>query len=92
MPSSSIIIFLRTPPDEGPDTYADLFTSAGYHAHSLAVLETVSINVQELRDVLSQGPDKLGIGGVVVSSGRAVGTWREAASTLAEAGGLGHST
>ncbi|KAG1750409.1 tetrapyrrole biosynthesis, uroporphyrinogen III synthase [Suillus paluster] len=78
----SNVLLLRTPSQDSPDRYEDAFRSRGYHPISVPVLETVIVGREELARILSLGPEKQSLSGVIITSKRAVEAWSEAAQAL----------
>ena len=76
----STVLLLRAPQEDGaPDKYESAFTTHGYRARSLAVLETVHTNAAQLVATLREG--KAEYAGVVITSARACEAWRAAVET-----------
>ncbi|KAF7316902.1 Uroporphyrinogen-III synthase [Mycena chlorophos] len=75
--SSSNILLLRAP--DSPDRYESTFSSAGYYATSVPVLETVFTGVDALVDILKDGQP---FSGVVITSGRGCDAWKNAVALL----------
>ncbi|KAG2078565.1 tetrapyrrole biosynthesis, uroporphyrinogen III synthase [Suillus decipiens] len=78
----SNVLLLRAADKGSPDRYEDAFRSRGYHPISVPVLETVIVGHEELARVLSIGPEKQSLCGVIITSQRAVEAWSEAAQAL----------
>ncbi|KAG1746570.1 tetrapyrrole biosynthesis, uroporphyrinogen III synthase [Suillus paluster] len=70
----SNVLLLRTATQDSPDQYEDAFRSRGYHP----------ISVPELARILSLGPEKQNLSGVIITSKRAVEAWSEAALIIAD--------
>lgn len=78
----SNVLLLRAADQGSPDRYEDAFRSRGYHPISVSVLETVIVGHEELARVLSIGPEKQSLCGVIITSQRAVEAWSGAAQAL----------
>ncbi|EMD32831.1 hypothetical protein CERSUDRAFT_143432 [Gelatoporia subvermispora B] len=70
------VLLLRSTPQDGPDKYEEAFRARGYNPVSVPVLETVLKNIENLRDVILEGPARRSYGGVIVTSARACEAWR----------------
>ncbi|TCD68562.1 hypothetical protein EIP91_010487 [Steccherinum ochraceum] len=82
---SSNVLLLRAPSRDGPapDKYEASFSALGYRPISIPVLETVLVNLSHLREVIREGPQMRGLGGVIVTSARACEAWRAVVEELA---------
>lgn len=78
----SNVLLLRAASQDSPDRYEDAFRSRGYHPISVPVLETVIVGREELARILSLGPEKQSLSGVIITSKRAFEAWSEAAQAL----------
>ncbi|KAF9235000.1 tetrapyrrole biosynthesis, uroporphyrinogen III synthase [Melanogaster broomeanus] len=66
------VLLLRAPAEGGPDRYELEFETKGYTPLSIPVLETVTVNVEVLKEKILSGPKEPGL------SGRAVEAWSDA--------------
>ena len=78
------VLLLREPSEETPDRYESAFSVAGYHPVSIPVLETLHTNIPRLRDIIQKGPKTFGYNGVIITSKRSCGAWREALQLLSD--------
>lgn len=78
------VLLLRAPAGDGPppDKYEASFASKGYDPISVPVLETVLVNLQELVQIIQMGPEKRGLGGVIITSARACEAWKSVVEQL----------
>ncbi|TBU24877.1 tetrapyrrole biosynthesis, uroporphyrinogen III synthase [Dichomitus squalens] len=80
------VLLLRAPSEDagGVDKYEEAFRTRGYRATSVPVLETVHMNIEQLKETVRRGGE--GYAGVIVTSGRAVEAWRLVVQQLVEEG------
>lgn len=76
------ILLLRSPSQDTPDRYESCFNSSGYHPLSIPVLETVLTNLDDLRQIVRDGPASQNYAGVILTSGRACEAWRNVVEDL----------
>ena len=76
------VLLLRAPATDAPDKYEDALRARGYHPLSVPVLETVLVNLPELVQFVAAGPERSGLGGVIVTSARGCEAWRAVVSEL----------
>ncbi|KAI0798174.1 tetrapyrrole biosynthesis, uroporphyrinogen III synthase [Abortiporus biennis] len=70
------VLLLRSSQDV-PDRYEVAFKTRGFHPTSIPVLETVHVNLDELRNIVRAGGRESGFDGVIITSARACEAWRE---------------
>ena len=96
---SQPVLLLRSPSTDTPDRYESAFSTAGYDPISVPVLETALTNVNELAQIILNGPDfeddhlcrcccnrrcfRCGYSGVVMTSARACEAWKAAVESIA---------
>ena len=78
------VLLLRAPasPPE-TDRYETALRSAGFHPVSVPVLETALVNIHDLSELLTTGPQEVGLRGVIVTSARAAEAWANAVERVA---------
>lgn len=80
----SNVLLLRDPSPISGDRYETAFNSAGFHAISVPVLETVFVNLSSLESLINDGPTAEGLDGVIITSGRACEAWKIVVCGLVE--------
>ncbi|KAF9264121.1 tetrapyrrole biosynthesis, uroporphyrinogen III synthase [Marasmius fiardii PR-910] len=78
MSLKSAVILLRAP-SEVNDKYDTAFSTSGYTALSVPVLETVLVNIVGLTNIVQNGAE---YDGVIVTSARACEAWRDVVDNL----------
>ena len=76
------VLLLRAPSGDGQDKYESAFQAIGYHAVSVPVLETVLVNLDDLKKLVQAGPEECSLSGVVITSARSCEAWREVVQSL----------
>ena len=76
------MLLLRSPTTDGTDKYESALKTTGYNPISIPVLETVLVNLENLKDVIKSGPTVLKLSAVVVTSARSCEAWREVVQQL----------
>lgn len=69
------VLLLRAP-GPSPDKYETSLASLGYHPISVPVLETILTDLPDLYQVVKGGPEKMRLGGVIITSARACEAWK----------------
>ena len=72
------VLLLRSPNGDGSDKYESAFQEAGYRTISVPVLETVLVNLEDLKSLIQTGAEGQNLSGVIITSARSCGAWREA--------------
>jgi hypothetical protein len=78
------ILLLRSPAEKGEDKYESVFRESEYEGINVPVLETVNVNIEEVKNLMREGPQGVGVDGVIMTSGRSSSIWKEFAEELAE--------
>ena len=76
------VLLLRSPTIDGPDKYESTLQNVGYRPLSVPVLETVLVNLEELKDLIYSGPRVLDLSAVIITSARSCEAWREVVQQL----------
>lgn len=76
------VLLLREPAKDGPDRYEQAFKQVGYHPVSIPVLATVHDDVNNLVEIVKNGPETYDLGGVVITSKRSCEAWGKALSDI----------
>lgn len=76
------VLLLRAPAEEGPDPYETVFRTRGYAPISVPVLETLIVNLNDLKKKVAVGPKGQGLSGVIITSKRAIEAWSKAVEEL----------
>jgi hypothetical protein len=78
----SKVLLLRSPTETGEDKYENAFKESEYEAITLSVLETVNVNIEEVTKLMGEGPQRAGVDGVIMTSGRSSLVWKDLAEEL----------
>lgn len=79
---SSPVLLLRAP-NGSPDPYESALTQSAFRPFSVAVLETVLVNDEELKRIVKAGPNgSEEYSGVIVTSARAAEAWGKAVEEI----------
>jgi len=76
------VLLLRTPAEGGLDGFEGAFNAHGYLPISVAVLQTVTVNVGDLSRKIAAGPQNQSLSGVIVTSKRGLEAWSNAVKSI----------
>jgi hypothetical protein len=76
------ILLLRSPTETGEDKYENVFKESEYEAINVPVLETVNVNIEEVKNLMGEGPQDVEVDGVIMTSGRSSSIWKDLAQEL----------
>jgi len=76
------VLLLRTPAEGGLDSFEGAFNAHGYLPISVAVLQTVTVNVGDLSRKIAAGPQNQSLSGVIVTSKRGLEAWSNAVKSI----------